>query len=64
MDRYNIQIKIRYHLKLLKDFYGLMNNSTTSLKPILNNIIASCDNIKSIAESALETTGGQYENKR
>lgn len=58
MDRYNIQKKIHYHLTLLRDFYKLINNNAISLRPILNNIIASCDNIKSIAESALETTGG------
>lgn len=58
MDRYNIQNKICYHLNLLKGFYRLIDDNDISLECSLNNIIASCDNIESIAESALETTGG------
>ena len=57
MNRYNIQSKIHYHLILLRNFYRLINSSDVSLECSLNNIIAACDNIKSIAESALETKG-------
>lgn len=59
MDRYNIQNKICYHLNLLKGFYRLIDDNDVSLECSLNNIIASCDNIKLIAESVLETKGGR-----
>lgn len=58
MDRYNIQDKICYHLNLLKGFYRLIDDDDISLECSLNNIIAACDNIKSIAENALELQGG------
>lgn len=54
MDRYNIQSKICYHLNLLKGFYRLIDDDNISLECSLNNIIAACDNIKLIAENALE----------
>ena len=64
IDRYNIQNKICYHLNLLKGFYRLIDDDDISLECSLNNIIAACDNIKSIAENVLELQEGQYENKR
>lgn len=54
INRYNIQNKICYHLNLLKGFYRLIDDNNISLECSLNNIIAACDNIKSIAENALE----------
>lgn len=58
INRYNIQNKICYHLNLLKGFYRLIDDNNISLECSLNNIIAACDNIKLIAESALETRKG------